>query len=273
MRHVSRVKKDNNQGIVLLSGGIDSAVTLYLAQKYGYKLHALLFRYGQKHQKETECAKQIARINHVPYTILDIKLPWSQSALTSHQVKVPLDRDLKNKKIPSTYVPARNLVFLGYAVSCAESMGASAIFIGAHTLDYSGYPDCRPGFLSSFERTANEAVHKKGIKIIAPLVDKNKKEIIEMGLSLGVPFEHTWSCYKGGARPCGHCDSCRFRIEAFKRLGRTDPVMVHPAPGKSSAKQTSRSARKSGSGKKKSYWRKRKSSPQQTDESENSGIF
>lgn len=272
MRHVSGIKQDNNKGIVLLSGGIDSAVTLYLAQKYGYQLHALIFSYGQKHHKETDCAKKIAQINHIPYTILEIRLPWSHSSLTDHQVKVPLDRNLENKnEVPSTYVPARNLVFLSYAVSCAEGMGASSIFIGAHTLDYSGYPDCRPQFLGSFERTANEAVHKKGIKIIAPLVDKNKKDIIEIGFNLGVPFEHTWSCYKGGARPCGHCDSCRFRIEAFRSLGKIDPVLGHPAQ-KSSREGGDKPQGNVRSGRaRRPHWRSPR--PQTSDESENSGIL
>ena len=230
MRPVSGIKKNHNKGIVLLSGGMDSAVTLYLAKKNGYELSALIFEYNQRHKKEIEFAKKLAALNRIPFQLISLRLPWSSSSLTARSVKVPFNRDLSKKEVPSTYVPGRNLIFLSFAVSYAESSGASSIFIGAHTHDYSNYPDCRPEFLDSFERTSDLAIHKKGIKVIAPLIDKNKKEIIETGIDLKVPFHLTWSCYKGGVKPCGRCDSCRFRIEAFGQLGMGDPLMKR-APG------------------------------------------
>jgi len=206
-------------GVILLSGGLDSAVTLYYAKSQGFKLTALLFDYGQRHKKELVCAKKLAAINKIPYYLEKIDLGWTKSSLTDKRIKVPVGRNLDQKDIPVTYVAGRNIIFLSYAFSLAESKGAKNIFIGAHVQDYSGYPDCRPQFLWQFSQAVNLGLKDSGIKISAPLIDKNKKEIIELGLKLKVPFPHTWSCYNGRAKPCLKCDSCRFRIRAFKELG------------------------------------------------------
>jgi 7-cyano-7-deazaguanine synthase len=219
------VKKKYNRAIILLSGGIDSTVTLYLTKKYGYKLLALIFDYGQRHNREVISAQKIAKLNRIKYYITKIPLFWAKSSLTRKDMKIPFNRNLNKEEIPSTYVPARNLIFLSYAVSLAESMSVKKIFIGAHIQDYSGYPDCRPEFFDSFEQTLNLGIKEKGIKIIAPLINRTKKEIIKMGLSLGVPFQLTWSCYQGGFQPCLRCDSCRYRMQAFKDLNLIDPLL------------------------------------------------
>lgn len=221
MRGISRIKK----GVILLSGGIDSATTLYFAKKKGYRLTALIFDYSQRHKKEIECAKKIARINKIKYYIEKINLSWAKSSLTNKKIKVPLSRNLNKKEIPPTYVSGRNIIFLSYAFSLAESIKADKIFIGAHIQDYSGYPDCRPEFIYAFQQAANYGLKKKGIKIVAPLIDKTKKDIIRLGVNFKVPFRYTWSCYKGAAAPCEKCDSCRFRIEAFNKLGLVDPIL------------------------------------------------
>lgn len=213
------------KGVILLSGGIDSVTTLYFARKNGYKLIALIFDYRQRHKKEIRQAEKIAKINKVGYYRLKIDLAWTKSSLTRKNIEVPSGRDLSGKEIPSTYVSARNVIFLSYAFSLADSWGAKKIFIGAHTQDYSGYPDCRPEFLKSFELAVNLGIKQKGVKIAAPLIKKDKKGIIKMGRSLGVPFELTWSCYQGGEFPCLECDSCRFRIRAFESLGMEDPLL------------------------------------------------
>ena len=205
---------------MLLSGGLDSAVTLYFAKKKGYKLTALIFNYGQKHKKEVNCAKRIARLNKINYYLVKIGLSWTKSSLTDCQIKIPVSSNLKKKIIPSTYVSARNIIFLSYAASLAESLKAKAIFIGAHIQDYSGYPDCRPEFLKLFQKAVNSGMKSQDIRIHAPLINKSKKEIVRLGMRLGVPFQYTWSCYKGNKMPCGECDSCRFREEAFKELSK-----------------------------------------------------
>jgi 7-cyano-7-deazaguanine synthase len=221
LRNLQKLK-----AIILLSGGIDSTVTLYFAKKYGYKLTALIFDYNQRHKKEIECAKKIAILNKIKFYIIKINLAWTKSSLTDRRIKIPFNRDLRRKEIPSTYVSGRNIIFLSYAVSCAESIGAKKIFIGAHIQDYSGYPDCRPEFINSFQEAINLGMKEKNIEIIAPLIDKSKKEIIELGLSLKVPYQYTWSCYKGGKFPCKKCDSCRYRMSAFEELGIIDPLLV-----------------------------------------------
>lgn len=202
------------KAVVLLSGGMDSAVTLYIAKKRGYKPHCLMFDYGQRHKKELSFAKKIARKTMSEYFVLTIKLPWKNSALLDRGLEVPENRDLKG--IPVTYVPARNTIFISFALSFAESIGAKAIFIGANARDFSGYPDCRPLYFKKFNELMKKATKVKGIKIEAPLLYKTKKEIANIGISLSVPFELTWSCYKGGKRPCGRCDACRLRAKAFR---------------------------------------------------------
>lgn len=213
------------KGVILLSGGIDSAVTLYFAKNKGYRLNALIFDYGQRHKKEIECAKKIASLNRIDYQLIKCDLSWAKSSLTNRRLQIPSRRNLKSNDIPLTYVAGRNIIFLSYAASLAESIKAKAIFIGAHIQDYSGYPDCRPDFLNSFQRALNLGLKDKGLRIVAPLLNKKKRDIIEIGIKLGVPFSHTWSCYREGKFPCLRCDSCRFRTSAFTKLGLVDPAM------------------------------------------------
>jgi 7-cyano-7-deazaguanine synthase len=212
------------KGVILLSGGLDSAVTLYLAKRKGYKLTALLFDYGQRQKREIDSAKKIARLNGIDYRLVKCGLPWVKSALTVREIKVP-SRQSRSRKIPVTYVSGRNIIFLSYAASCAESLGARTIFIGAHVQDYSGYPDCRPSFLKSFQKALKFGLKDGKIRIAAPLLGRDKTEIVKLGIKLGVPFEYTWSCYRGGKTPCLKCDSCRFRTTAFSKLGRQDPLL------------------------------------------------
>jgi 7-cyano-7-deazaguanine synthase len=220
------------KAVVLLSGGLDSAVTLYLAKRRGFFCHCLIFDYGQRHKKEIESAKRIAKTAGCPYRILKIQFPWKGSSLLDRNIKIPQKSARPNKRkenIPSTYVPARNIVFLSFALSFAEAMGAKAIFIGAHMQDYSGYPDCRKDFFQAFggliNRGTRSGVEGKGIKIFTPLIDRKKSQIIRIGRRLGVPFELTWSCYQGGNKPCGRCDSCFFRAQGFAQAGIPDPLL------------------------------------------------
>ncbi len=217
---------------MLLSGGLDSAVTLYFALKQGFKCVCLAFDYGQRHKKELNCAKKIARVARSPLEVIKITLPWKGSALLDKDMAIPsvTNRSAAKriKSIPPTYVPARNIIFLSFALSYAETKGAGAIFIGAHAEDYSGYPDCRPEFYRAFARvvkTGTKAgVSGKSIRVITPLVYKGKSEIILLGQRLGVPFGLSWSCYRGGRRPCGKCDSCYFRAKGFLEAGISDPL-------------------------------------------------
>jgi 7-cyano-7-deazaguanine synthase len=219
--------------VVLLSGGLDSAVCLFAAKKARYACSCLIFDYGQRHRREIESAKGIARAAKCPYQILKISLPWKGSALLDKKIGLPggtkSQRHKDTSKITSTYVPARNIVFLSFALSFAESIAASALFIGAHSQDYSGYPDCRPEFFRAFDKViakgTRAGIEKRGIEIKAPLLDKKKAQIIRMGKSLGVPFEVTWSCYRGGRAPCGECDSCFFRAKGFAEAGMRDPLL------------------------------------------------
>jgi len=204
--------------IVLLSGGIDSTTTLFFAKKQGYKCNALIFDYGQRHIREIKSAIKIAKLAKVPYQVLKIILPWKGSSLLDAGYKIPTDRSLKEigKGIPSTYVPGRNTIFLSFAVSYAEAIGAEAIFIGANAIDFSGYPDCRPGYYRAFQKVIISGTRAKRIKIITPLIKMKKSQIIKLGLRIGAPLNLTWSCYKGEKEPCGVCDSCRLRKKGFK---------------------------------------------------------
>lgn len=213
------------KAVILLSGGLDSVTTLYFAKKRGYQLTALIFDYNQRHKKEIDCARRILHLTRLKYYFIKVNLDWTKSSLTNKKIKIATNRDLNSKDIPLTYVSGRNIVFLSYAFSLAESIGAKAIFIGAHIQDYSGYPDCRPEFLKNFGKAVNLGLKNLGIKIISPLINKDKKEIIRLGLKLKVPFEYTWSCYQGKKVPCGECDSCRFRMRAFEELGMRDPLL------------------------------------------------
>ena len=216
------------KAIVLLSGGIDSTTTLYVAKKRGYRCHCLIFDYGQRHKREIRSAARIARLTNSDFEVLRIKLPWGGSSLLEKGEKIPAGR-MKRHVIPSTYVPGRNIIFLSFSLSFAESVGAEAVFIGANVLDYSGYPDCRPSFLRAFERMAKRGT-KEGatggrISIEAPLLRKTKREIIELGCKLKVPYKLTWSCYRGLKRPCGSCDACLLREKGFREAGLEDQVI------------------------------------------------
>jgi 7-cyano-7-deazaguanine synthase len=204
------------KAVVLLSGGMDSAVTLFIAKKNGYKPYCLTFDYSQRHKKEILFAKKVAKSTRCGCVVLKIGLPWKSSALLDKNIKVPENRKFSDKgNIPLTYVPARNTIFLSFALSYAEAIGAEAVFIGANAIDFSGYPDCRPGYYKVFNKLLKKATKLKGIKIITPLLYKTKEDIVKLGRQLGVNFDLTWSCYKGGQRPCGVCDACRFRSKGF----------------------------------------------------------
>jgi len=218
------MKQDKKEkAVVLLSGGIDSTVTLYLVRKYGFYPFALIFDYSQRHGKEVFYAVKNAKKLHIPYQVIKIELPWGGSALTDRRIKVPENR--ARGGIPPTYVPARNIIFLSFAVSLAETIAARKIFIGAHVQDYSGYPDCRPDFLTMFQAAANSGIRHKNIEIVAPLLEKKKSEIIKLGQSLGVDFRDAWSCYNGKEFPCRRCDSCRYRLKGFREAGIKDPLL------------------------------------------------
>ena len=217
----------SKKAIVLLSGGLDSATTLYYAKAKGYAVHALIFDYGQRHRREIMAARAVARAAKVPFEVVKISMPWKGSALLDLSVRIP-SGGVKKNVIPPTYVPARNIIFLSFAASFAEASGARAILIGANALDYSGYPDCRPKFFKAFQAALDQGlktgVEKKGIRILTPLVDMTKADIVKLGKKLGVPFAKTWSCYNGAGKVCGVCDSCRLRAKGFFEAGVVDPV-------------------------------------------------
>lgn len=218
--------KNNKKCIVLLSGGLDSTTTLYYAIKNGYKPICLIFDYGQRHKKEIITAKKIAKALGVKYYLVKVSLPWKGSSLLNTKLKVPMYK--RRRSIPSTYVPARNMIFLSYAVSLAEVCGARYIFYGANQIDFSGYPDCRESFVKSFEKMVNIGTKMgntgKKIKIVAPLINMSKEEIVKLAVKLKVPLKYTWSCYKGGTKPCGVCDACRLRKIGFEKAGMRDPL-------------------------------------------------
>jgi len=219
------------KAVVLLSGGLDSSTTLGIANVEYEELHALTFLYGQKHDKEIRSAKKLAEhYSVIEHKFLDIPLSdIGRSSLLHGGEEIPDHEEGEiGEDIPSTYVPARNIIFLSYALSYAESIEADAIYIGATARDYSGYPDCRPEFYEAFEKMAAKGT-KRGVEgdpisIEYPLIDMTKGEIIKKADEIGVPLHLTWSCYRGEEKACGECDSCKLRLKGFKEAGLEDPI-------------------------------------------------
>ncbi|MDX2199253.1 MAG: 7-cyano-7-deazaguanine synthase QueC [Phycisphaerae bacterium] len=241
------------RGVLLLSGGLDSAVTGAIAKADGFDIIALSIAYGQRHRCELDAARNIARALGVrEHRILELDLRGVGGSALTAEIAVPKDHDPAAAEIPVTYVPARNTIFLSLALGLAEAREARDMFIGANAVDYSGYPDCRPEFIAGFERLANLATKagveatktpdvrssparnasgptdedRSGFRVHAPLIALTKPEIIRRGLDLGVDFSLTRSCYDPDAagRACGHCDSCQLRLRAFAAIGRNDPA-------------------------------------------------
>ncbi len=220
------------KAVVLLSGGLDSATTAAIARSEGYDLYAVSFDYGQRHSRELQSARSVAESLQVKdHLLISFDLRSMGGSALTDDISVPLDRDTDNmaESIPITYVPARNTIFLSFALGYAETIGAYDIFIGVSEVDYSGYPDCRREYIEAFERLANLAT-KAGVegtgrfRIHAPLIDLTKSEAVRRGLKLGLDYSLTWSCYVGGEKPCGKCDSCKLRLAAFKQAGTVDPL-------------------------------------------------
>ncbi len=223
----------NDPAVILLSGGVDSATTMAIARSAGFVCHALSFDYGQRHRFELGAARAVAgSLGAAEHRVVTVDLrAFGGSALTD-DIDVPKDRtpDAMAGEIPITYVPARNTIFLSFALALAEVLGCADLFIGVNAVDYSGYPDCRPAYIAAFEAMANLAtrmgVEGRRITIHTPLIELSKAEIITRGIELGVDYGLTFSCYdpEPKGRPCGHCDSCILRAAGFKEAGVPDPA-------------------------------------------------
>ena len=229
------MQNKDKKAVILLSGGLDSAVTMALAKSQGFDLYALTFRYGQRHSIEIEAARRIAKaVGIVEHRVINLDLPSTNgSALTDKTKAIPKNRPdlLQEGAIPITYVPARNTIFLSYALAWAETLGCFDIFIGVNSTDYSGYPDCRKEFIDAFEKMANlataAAIEGKGkLKIHTPIINMTKSQIIVTGMRLNLDFSLTHSCYDPDRRgkACGKCDSCRLRLKGFADAGLKDPI-------------------------------------------------
>jgi 7-cyano-7-deazaguanine synthase len=222
----------SKKAVVLLSGGLDSTTALYWAKKKGFTPVALAVHYGQRHSRELRAARAVAKKAGAALHEVSFTLPWlSGSSLTNKKMKLPKIALAKIGLggVPSTYVPGRNTIFLALAASLADAIGAEAIVIGANALDYSGYPDCRPPFLNAFSKVAKLGTKRgtegKPLKVLAPLLRLDKKGIVRLGRLVGAPLSLTWSCYAGGSRPCGTCDSCQLRAKGFREAGSEDPAL------------------------------------------------
>ncbi len=214
------------KAVVLLSGGVDSTTTAYLAARSGYEIYALTIRYGQRHERELDAARAVCReLDVAEHRIVQLDFGAWGSSLTG-QAELPTAG--VGEGIPSTWVPMRNLIFLGMASGYAEVVGADAIYIGVGQVDYSGYPDCRQEFIEAYQRAADLASKQfveegRSIPVLTPLMHLPKSGVIRLGLNLGVDYDLTWSCYAGGAEPCGECDSCRLRDAAFAEVYASRP--------------------------------------------------
>lgn len=218
------------KAVVLLSGGLDSCTCMAVANEAGYEIYPISFNYHQRHSIELDGAKKIAAFYNVPkHMIIETNMDAiGGSALTDSSIDVP-EGDVNRDDVPITYVPARNLIFLSYAMAYAEVVGATHVYIGVNSVDYSGYPDCRPEFIQKFQELADyattaTAVNGTKIKLETPLQNLSKKEIVQLGSRLGAPLQFTHSCYKGGEKACGVCDSCKLRLQGFAEAGVEDPV-------------------------------------------------
>ncbi|MHC4479416.1 MAG: 7-cyano-7-deazaguanine synthase QueC [Planctomycetota bacterium] len=233
---MSEQSAHRGDAVVLLSGGVDSATALAIAARDGWRCHALSFRYGQRHAAELEAARRVAdSLGAAEHRILDLPLgELGGSALTDPAIGVPRE---PTEGIPSTYVPARNTIFLAFGLAFAEVSGAEAIYVGVNAVDYSGYPDCRPEFIEAFRRLAavatRNAVEGAPARIVAPLIEMTKAEIIRTGTELGVDYSLTVSCYDPdeAGRACGECDSCRLRRRGFAEAGLADPTVYRASSG------------------------------------------
>ena len=221
------------KAVILLSGGLDSSTVLYQAKANGCECYAISFDYQQRHRRELEAAKAIAHcVGVVAHQLVSFDLSqWGGSALTDDKINLPQERSVSDmaQNIPVTYVPARNTIFLSFALAYAETLSAERIYIGVNALDYSGYPDCRPDYIQAMQEVfrlgTKQGREGQAIQIVAPLIHLKKTEIIQMGNQLRVPWEKTWSCYAGGDLACRVCDSCQLRLAAFATLGLEDPLL------------------------------------------------
>lgn len=221
------------KAVILLSGGLDSSTVLYQAKADGCQCYAISFDYQQRHRKELNSALMLANtVGVIEHQVVNFDLrQWGGSALTDDKINLPQQRSLAEMAdhIPTTYVPARNTIFLSFALGYAEAIAAERVYIGVNALDYSGYPDCRPDYMQAIQEVfrlgTKQGRSGEPIKIIAPLIDLKKTEIIQLGNQLGVPWHLTWSCYAGNDIACGVCDSCQLRLAAFAELGLNDPVL------------------------------------------------
>ena len=221
------------KAVILLSGGLDSSTVLYQAKADGCQCYAISFDYQQRHRRELNSALMLANtVGVIEHQVVNFDLrQWGGSALTDDKINLPQERSLAEMAdhIPITYVPARNTIFLSFALGYAEAIAAERVYIGVNALDYSGYPDCRPDYIQAIQEVfrlgTKQGRSGEPIKIIAPLIDLKKTEIIQLGNQLGVPWHLTWSCYAGNDIACGVCDSCQLRLAAFAELGLNDPVL------------------------------------------------
>ncbi|MDD4244778.1 MAG: 7-cyano-7-deazaguanine synthase QueC [Candidatus Methanomethylophilaceae archaeon] len=216
------------RAVVLLSGGLDSTTALAKALDEGCEAVALSFRYGQRHSRELDSARAVTEHYGIRHVVVDIDLSMFRSALTNLDMEIPEGREAIGSDIPDTYVPARNIIMLSVAAGLCESVDADRIYIGANVVDYSGYPDCRPEFFEAFRKMLSVGT-KAGteghqIRIETPILKMSKAEIVKLGKALGAPLHLTWSCYEGGEKACGRCDSCILRLRGFEEAGFRDEI-------------------------------------------------